>query len=287
MTILQTTFERAGELYVLLFGDWLHVHFIIRTAVLILVMWLAVYIIAQVFKFLIAPVLLLIFYHTIFRFWNFVMVETPQEWIYIRHHSKDSPKFAATYGRLSDKVKRNRQTLTNAKYSEIVRRVKPFTLRVMIISGIVATLWVASFGLHEEYFVPAMTPPIADSGAETGAPPTENPVEDMPAYDPHEDRYAEYEPDETYAAGTIDPSFWGGDEHVVLYLNELGQMGARLRDGPGIRGYSVIEILWDNDQLVYLGDYQPDMYVEGLYWLRVLSPSGAEGYISSQVVGVR
>jgi len=81
------------------------------------------------------------------------------------------------------------------------------------------------------------------------------------------------------------PELWTVDTHIILYLNEQGQKGANLRNGPGIMEYSVIEILWDNDQVVFLHSFFPDTHVDGLYWLHVLSPSGTMGYLSSQLVG--
>ena len=82
----------------------------------------------------------------------------------------------------------------------------------------------------------------------------------------------------------LDPTVWHIDDDIILLLNELGRPGARLRDGPGILGNNIIEILWNDDQMRYLHSFYPDSDVQGLYWLRVLSPHGTEGYISSQLV---
>jgi hypothetical protein len=78
------------------------------------------------------------------------------------------------------------------------------------------------------------------------------------------------------------PAEW--QENAVFTLNEQGSQGARLRDGPGISGQTVIEIIWDDAKLIYLNSYVPDEFVNGLFWLRVESPTGTVGYVSSQLI---
>lgn len=285
MSQIYATFDRAGELYSRWFSDWLHIHFIIRTVLLLLAIWLAIYIAAQLFQYVIAPVLLLIFYHTIFRAWNYFAVETPQEWIYIKYFSRDKPQYREKYLRLCDKVKRNRQLLSNLKYGGMIRRAKWFTLRAMIIFGVISLLWVAGFGLHGEYAVPAMVqigtgpPEVAATEYENGTTETEQPAAPGETVDYTPAPQGPREP-----PLWLDPYFWPTDEDIVLRLNELGQPGARLRDGPGIVGRNIIEILWQDDEMQFLHSYYPDSDVQGLYWLRVRSPHGTEGYISSQLV---
>ena len=286
MTIIRTTFDRSNELYVRLFGDWLHINFLIRTALLILLLWLVVYVAAQLLRYVFVPLWLLFYYNVIFRAWNYLFVETPQEWIYIRYNSKDKPKFNQLYLRLCDKVKRNRTKLSNLKYTGLIRHTKKFTIRFMIICGIVSALWVASFGLHQEYAIPAAgmgaivpTGTAADESvpggeyvptlADTTVADSEEPVQ--PGH---------------MATDWLNPATWPVEYDIVLALNQQGAQGAFLRNGPGIAGYSVIEILWDNDQLVYLHSFEPDPYVAGLYWLYVLSPTGTDGFVSSQLVYV-
>jgi len=274
MTIVRTTFDRAGDLYSRLFSDWLHIHFIIRTVLLLLVLWLIIYIAAQIFQYVIAPILLFIFYNTIFRMWNYFAVETPQEWIYVRYFSQDKPKFRERYLRLCDKVKRNRKILSNMKYRILTRRSKKITLRLIIVCAVVATLWVGAFGLHHEYAVPAIAQALEANTSQTLG---YQPTDDIPEIPIPVARPAEPPP-------WLDPSLWDAADTIFLYLNDLGQPGARLRDGPGILGHTVIEILWNDDRIQFLHSYYPDADVRGLYWLHVLSPHGTKGYISSQLV---
>ena len=277
MTIIRTTFDHAGELYTRLFSDWLHINFIIRTILLLLIVWLLIYLGAQFFQYILAPLFMLFFYHVIFRVWNYFAVETPQEAMYIKYSKNEEP-FSERYLKLCDKVKRNRTTLNHAKYMGMIIRSRKFTLRLMIFCLVVATLWISAFGLHQRYAAPVMV----QNGVHVDASDPNGPGD----YPHEQDEPTEYPSQVTYAAGHIDPSAWEEGEEIILHLNELGQPGARLRDGPGILGYSVIEILWEYDQMVYLHEFTPDPDVEGLYWLRVLSPSGTIGYISSQLVEV-
>jgi len=256
---------------------------------LLLVIWLAIYIVAQLFQYIIAPVLLFIFYNTIFRAWNYFAVETPMEWIYIKYFSQDKTKHREKYSRLCDKAKSNRQLLSNLRYMGMVRRAKWFTLRTMIILGVVSTLWVAGFGLHREYAVPAMVQNGDDNNV-AAAPqePTENEndtTEQPPQ--PGETATADYTPTPQVPREPppwLDPYFWPADESITLRLNGLGQPGARLYDGPGIVGRNIIEVLLHDDEMEFLHSYYADSYVQGLYWLRVRTAGGTEGYIGSQLV---
>ena len=305
MTLIRSTFDWWGELYSSWFADWLHVHFLIRTVLILLVLWLIIYVSAQLFQYVIAPLVILFYYHIIFRAWNYIFVESLHEWIYIRYHSKDKPNFNQLYLRLCDKVKKNRTVLSHNKYSGIIHRgrVRRITLQMMIMCGTAATLWVAAFGLHHEYAAPALAvidnniTAGADGGGESGnytyshapADDAQHPA-GTPGYSPYAPDYPRIPPypptAETYAYGLIDPSAFPLGEDTILALNDHGSPGARLRNGPGIAGYTIIEILWDNAHMLFLNSYVPDPDVEGLYWLRVLSPSGTDGYISSQLVEV-
>jgi len=277
MTIIRTTFDRAGELYTHLFSDWLHINFIVRTILLLLITWLIIYLGVQFFQYILAPLLMLFYYHVIFRVWNYFAVETPQEAMYIKYSQNDEP-YSERFLQLCDRVKKNRTTLAHAKYTGMVVRSRKFTLRLMIFCLVVVTLWIPAFGLHQRYAAPVM----AQNDPTSPQDPT------VPAYeqDEHEESISDSEPQTIYASGNINPSTWEESDEIILQLNELGKSGARLRDGPGILAYNVIEILWDYDQMVYLHAYDPDIDVPGLYWLRVLSPGGTTGYISSQLVEV-
>jgi len=281
MTIITATFDRVGDLYNQWFGNWLHIHFIIRTVLLVLMLGLVIYVCAQLFRYIIAPFLLMFFYHVIFRAWNYFMVETPQEWLYIRYNAKGKTTYSNYYLRLCDKVKRNRTILSHTKYKGMVVKARRASLRLMAIFGIVTLLWVTSFGLYHQYAVPTMA--VVDSNhnpPQNQAPPHTEPGETQNTPDTPNIGYTPEVPSE--AEGV--PAGWPTDTIIVFYLNELGQPGAPLRNGPGIPDYSIIEMLWDNDQLVYLHSFAPDLEAEGEYWLRVLSPSGTEGYISSKLV---
>jgi len=213
------------------------------------------------------------------------MVETPQEWLYIRYHKKDVSTYSMFYLKLCDKVKRNRTILLHKKYRGVVFKLRRTSYVMMAICAAVTLLWSVSFGLHQQYVVPAMV--VVDgttAGGETTTTTTQpgqtqpgittQPGTTLPAYIP---------------GGTVidgAPAGWPANEIVVLHLNEFGQPGAPLRNGPGISDYSIIEMLWDNDRLVYLHAFAFDTEVEGQYWLRVLSPTGTEGYISSRLVGM-
>jgi len=299
MNAIRSTFDWAGDLYSSWFADWLHVHFIIRTVIILLILWLIIFLAAQLFQYAVGPVLLMFYYHIFFRAYNFLFVETPHEWIYIRYHSQDKPNFAATYLRLCDKVRKNRAILAHTRYSGMIKKSKKFAINLMLISLVASTLWVSAFGLHHEYAAPALA--IVDN-REQAHPGTDNETH-LPEPDPNENESnneqtpipPEY-PYEThdvhqvperytpYAPGTINPAAWPPGANITLFLTEEASLGARLRDGPGISGNRVIEIIWDNATLTYLHFFVQDEYVSGLYWLRVRSPEGTVGYISSQLV---
>jgi len=233
----------SGELYNRWFSDWLHINFIIRTVLLLLMLWLIIYVFALLFRYVIMPVVLMCYYKA---------------------------------------VKKNGAAISNTEYAGIARLSRQSALRLMIIFGVITTLWVTAFGLHQEYAVPVMVADVSE--------PTEVADDSVYAHTPASDiNIPTTEPDELFAYndyGWLNPAAWPLNSEIVLYLNEVGAKETRLRSGPGIAGYSVIEMLWDNDKLVYLHSFYPDLYVRGLYWLRVLSPSGTEGYVSSQLVGV-
>jgi len=274
-----TTFDRAGDLYGRWFADWLHVHFIIRTVLILFILWMIIFLAAQMIQYVIAPIVLIIFYHIFFRAWNYIFVETPHEWIYIRYHSKDKPNFSALYLRLCDKVKNNRLILSHTKFKGMILRSRKFAMHLMFICAVAVTLWVSAFGLHYEYAVP-VTLEIKEREVFSEPEEPENEPADF-STEELENLYHEETPYYT-ADFQLTPADW--QDNDVFTLNEQGRQGARLRDGPGIAGQTVIEILWDDAELIYLNDYVPDEFVNGLYWLRVESPSGTVGYISSQLI---
>ena len=283
MEIFRTTFDWAGELYNQLFADWLHVHFIIRTVVLILAFWFAIYICGLFVRYLVLPFILLLFYHTIFRAWNYFFVETPQEWIYIRHYSRGKLKFRRTYLRLCDKVKNNRLKIQVAKYFAIVMRVRPITTGMMFSCGLVVAVWVIAFGMHHQYYRPAMAGNI-DGTVQATMPPTQPPTQLQTVPPQPTPTYDQYIPEPIAPPTWLYEGDWDELANIVFKLTDHGQQGVHLRSGPGVDTYVIVEILWDNDRLVYLHSYYLDNNEDGLYWFRVLSPRGAEGYVSSQFV---
>jgi hypothetical protein len=274
MAVIRSTFDRVGDLYSRWFADWLHVHFLIRTVLILFVLFLIIYLSAQLIQYVIAPVILMLFYHVIFRAWNFLFIETPQEWIYIRYHSKDKTNFSELYLRLCDKIKYNRIVRSHTKYKGMVLRSRKFAFRLIIICAVTATLWVSAFGLHHEYSAPAVTVISENNGEETDIP---EEIDILPEALPNEPAGIENH------LPTVQSTFHL-QENSVLTLNELGSAGTRLYDGPGISGQTILEILWDDAEFIYQNENVPDEYVNGLFWLYVQSADGTMGYISSQLV---
>ncbi|MCL2571328.1 MAG: SH3 domain-containing protein [Defluviitaleaceae bacterium] len=297
MTWLRSSFEWAGDLYTTWFADWLHVDFVIRTVILLLMLWLIIFVLAQLFKFIIGPFVMIIYVNIFKRAWNYLVTETMQEWLYINYYSVGDTKFINTYMRLCDRVKRNRAILASTRYSSIMRRgrVRRLGNYLMITTAIIVALWVGAFGLNQEYAMPAWaampspgpnqtTEPednYADSN-ETGNESGDNEIDDNEAND-NDDNPAT---SDIYPPGMINPSQFPEGVQVILGLTlEAGYDGARVRDGPGTDS-TVIEMLWGYDLITYLGHYVPDADMETLYWLRVRTPLGTVGYIASQLVEV-
>jgi len=294
MTWFRSSFEWAGDLYVRLFADWLHVDFLIRTAILLLMLWLIIYVASLIFKYILGPILVLLYVNVIKRAWNFLVIETLHEWIYINYYSKGDTRFRDLYMRLCDRVKHNRAMLDSTGYRAILKngRVRRLGNGMMIAAAVIATLWVGAFGLNQEYARPAwvgVTTPEPTGESDDGYP------GDADAYTHEDDAYND-EQDGTgqtedgrdttdiYPPGMVVPGRLPAEGQVIFSLTEDAALaGARLRDGPGIDS-TVIEMLFGYDLLVYLGQYIEDSDVRALYWLRVRTPSGTEGYIASQLL---
>jgi len=287
MTWFQDSFGWAGDLYARWFANWLHINFLIRTILLLLMMGLVIYVAGLIFKYIIGPLAVLFYINIIKRAWNYFVIETLLEWIYIRYYSEGSLRFANLYLRLCDKAKHNRAVLSYNKYKGVLHRgrVRKFGNSLMISAAIVATLWVVAFGIDQEYAMPAWA--AVDNGQDEPDAPVENnhePDETETGYEP--DTHEESPATEIYAPGLIRPGKFPAGNVVLALTEEAADEGARLRDGPGITGTTVIEMLWGHDQMTFLGEYTADPVVEALYWLRVRTPSGTEGYIGSQLVEV-
>ena len=291
MSYIILAFETVSGLYVRLFGDFLHVHFLIRTVFLLLMVWLVIVVGLKIFKYLIGPVIVLMFYHTFFRFHNYLFVETPAEWIYIRYYSKDLPTLEGAYLRLTDKAKKKRELLNELNYSLAVVKVRKAERRFSYFLLSISTLWILAFGLYTEYFPPLPTAlengtivsgQAGDSGQgqyiqqrDTEGDVNENEIN----YGNNGRGHSVYQP------GIINPAEWES-EGISLVLNETGRGGAWLRNGPGISGFVVTQVLWGDVVLEYLNYYVPDDYVNGLFWLRVRTPENNTGYLSSSLVEV-
>ena len=266
MQWINSSFEWMGNLYNSLFADWIQMHFIVRTVMILFVLWMIIFLLAILVRYVIAPVVMMVYFHVILRGWNYLFVETPLEWIYIRYYSKEKPNFHDLYLRLCDKSDRNRMRIEYAKYKGLIIRSRKFVLHLMLACAIASTLWVSAFGLFHEYAAPVLV--IINDDEENGF--TE------------EEIYLYYEEEPIFAEEFPEPFEIG--ENAMLTLNDAGRQGARLHSGPGITDTVIIEMLWDDAVLIFQNAYVPDEFVSNLYWLRVLSPSGTEGYISSQLV---
>jgi len=292
MAFIRTSFDWAGDLYIRWFSEWFHIHFLIRTVIILLLLWLIIYIAIQFFHYIIAPIFLLFYYHVIFRLWNFLFVETPQEWIYIHYHSKDKPDFNDTYFRLCDKTRRNRLILSRSRYIDVVSRTRKVATRLLAMSCVIATLWAMSFGLHHEYTIPVWGEQnnniIIDNNNSSTSPPANTfPPPSMVSPTPENDineSLGDENISDDIEYGYLNPANIPPYANVFFVLNESGNSGARLRDAPNISQSTILEIVWFDAILEYLHQFVPDDEVRGLYWLRVLTPNGTEGYISSQLV---
>ena len=286
MTWIQTSFQRADSLYSRLFADWLHINFIARTVLLLLMLWLIIFIGALIFKYVIGPVWMLFYVNVLLRAWNFLIIETIQEWIYIHHYSKGSTRFSGLYMRLTDRVKHNRARLSSSEENTAHRRQRARRLgnQMMITAGIIVAMWVVAFGINREYAAPAWA---ASSGANEGSTQDETPPELGNNEDATETISGEEEPrEDVYLPGMVRPGLFPEGAQISFALTGNARDGARLRSGPGTADTVVIEMLWGDEILVYLNHYVADADVDTLYWIRVRSESGVVGYIGSHLVEV-
>ena len=219
MTIIRTTFDRAGDMYNTLFEDFLHIHFMMRTVLLLLIIWLIIYVFAQILQYVLMPILLMTWYHVFFRAWNYFFVETPHEWIYIRYHSKDKPNFAALYLRLCDRVRKNRLIISHSRYSGMVRRSQRFAAVLMIICFTISTLWIGAFGLHTEYAASAVPP----AGGEAAVPPSDS-VSEPPSLSGVSDRFEDGHNDAFNCMGKNCNACGSKDNQVPHLVSETAQL---------------------------------------------------------------
>jgi len=154
----------------------------------------------------------------------------------------------------------------------------------MIAAAIVATMWVWAFGLSHEYAMPVWQGALPSTDYDNNLDEAVN--QDDDDYN-NDDAHEDLADTALYIPGVINPSFFPDGEAVIFSLTEEASMdGARLRDGPGTIDTIVIEMLFGHDLLIYLGHYTHDPDLETLFWLRVRTPSGMEGYIASQLLEI-
>jgi len=274
-------------IYARLFADWLHINFIMRTVMLILMLWIIIILGALAFKYVIGPVLMRFYVNIILRAWNFLVVETIQEWIYIHHYSKGSPRLSGLYMRLTDRAKHNRALLAGGEENAALhqRRVRRLGNQMMIAACIIVAMWVVAFGINQEYTAPVWA---AGSDADEIAIQDDNHTGPQDSDTNGEsDSNADIPPAANDIPGLVRPGQFPEGAQVNMALTSDAQReGARLRSAPGTADSIVIEMLWGNETLVYLGYYVADADVDTLYWLRVRSQSGEVGYIGSHLVVV-
>ena len=269
-----------------LFGDFLHVHFLIRTVFLLLIAWLVIVVGAKIFKYFAGPLFVLLFYHVFFRFYNYFFVETPAEWIYIRYFSKDLLTFERAYLRLTDKAKKNRELLGELDYGMAIVKVRRAERRFSYFLLTLSTLWVVAFGLYAEFF--HLGSDMLENGTVAGTE-TNGSVVNQHVPEGEDQEYVNENEINlgnvgVYLPGTVNPAEWEGSTSLVL--NESGREGAWLRSGPGITGFVVTQVLWGDVVLEYLHYFVPDDHVNGLFWLRVRTPDSNTGYLASSLVEV-
>jgi len=258
-----------------------------RTVLLVLVLWLIIYVATIMFKYVVGPLVTFVFINILLRGWNFFVLETIQEWIYIRHYSRGSTKFSGLYLRLTDRVKHNRARLSYNDDNKIIRRerIRRLGNQMMIAAGLIVALWVAAFGINQEYTTPAW---VASGGAhESNAQDDTPPIEDT-TFDTNDkgDNNEDYLYEDEHTHGHVRPGLFAEGAAISFVLAGEAMEGARLRSGPGTADTVVIQMLYGDDLLTYLGYYVADADVDTLYWIRVRSQSGAEGYIASHLVEV-
>ena len=252
--------------------------------------WLFILVGLKIFKYFVGPLFVLLYYNIFFRLHNYFFVETPAEWIYIRYYSKDLPTLERTYLRLTDRAKKNRELLSELDYGMSIVKVRKAERRFSYFLLSLSTLWIVAFGLYAEFFPPLPMP--LENGMNIGGQATE-PGTNQEVFGDEENDVNENEINDgnvggghnVYQPGLVNPAEWVSG-NITLILNEVGRDGAWLRNGPGISGFVVVQVLWGDVVLEYLQFFVPDEYVNGLYWLRVRTPDGNTGYLSSSLVEV-
>jgi len=190
--------------------------------------------------------------------------------------------------RLTDRAKRNRAVLSGSQEAKAARRgrIRRLGTQMMITAGVIAAMWVVAFGINQEYAVPAWAA-SSYTGEENGpedynAPPgNEGADEDG---DAENDEITSYY--EEYNPGMVRPRRFPEGVQLSFILTYEARDGARLRSGPGTADTVVIEMLYGDEILEYLGYYTADAYVDTLYWIHVRSQAGVVGYIASHLVEV-
>jgi len=272
MEIINNLFIRMSTFYTSTFAEWMHVHYLLRTVILLLIVWLVLYLAANAFRLVVGPILLFFCYHLLFRAFNYLILETAQEWLFIKYHSKGSKRFARSYVRLTDTVYQNRKTLKSLTYLTLCGKAWNGVFSLMVACMVSASLFVTALGLTIE-FTDIYREREVVSGPIQNIPPAIHPSITVPIELPSME-----EPDEI-PVSVFEPPTWAIEPGINLVLTEEGSAGTRLRDGPGIDEFTVIEILWGDVVLEYIGNFEADE-AEGLFWMQVLTPVGNVGWVS-------
>ena len=261
--------ESAAESYSVIFGDWLDIHYAARTLILILLACMIIYVCAQFIQYAALPLLILFFYHALYRAWNYCVTETFQEWIFIHYYSEDKPFLRNTYLRLCDRIKRNRLVLKHTRYSGIMYRgvVQKIAKRLMTVAMVISCLWILAFGLYNEFAYGIDKDIITTGASGNGFAADETP--DIPG----DEAFPQTEP------LVMNPATWPEEMELVFTLNARGAGGSNIRDNPGVNSGTPVAVVNGDALLVYLNEYAFDDS-SGVYWLKVRAPSGVEGYIS-------
>ena len=260
MTWVDNIFEWAVVYYRELMADYMHFHFVMRTAFFMLILGLTVVIGKYALEYIVGPIIIFILFQVLFRAWNFFITETRQEWIYIHFYSKNDSRYNQKYLSLCDKINDNRQKMARMSYIEVFKRknLRKLSRGLFVFIFVVVALWLCAFGIYANN---DLSPAIVETDFEISYTISEELPHDINL--------------------KLD---WLQNENIILRLNSRGIIGSRLRNAPNFEDSYVIEILWGEQRMTYTGVFHEDDYDTNMYWLQVIAPSGQIGYISSQLV---
>ena len=213
-------FTSGREMYANLFASWLHVNFVVRTIVLILLAWLVIFLAAKLFQYVIGPM----------SFMLITLVGKP--------------------GRKEHRP----------MYSTHTAKLRRISLIAMLTSGIIVALWLGVFGIYQEYATQAITLVESNEGVN------------------HEINL------DILIPLPQEPQDLELPYNVILALSPQGMGGTMVHSGPGVEEYTVLEILWDYDQILFLNRIVSD--TNGQHWVYVQTPSSITGFVNSYFVNM-